>query len=331
MSMARHVSANVGRAALALIAVFATSTCRMGEYGQDAVRLPIAVVRHDVGELAHNATRIRIRGVVTYCDDELKLLFVQDWSGAIRVNWQGRDQPKYQDSVEVEGTMSGVSAEPVLVASGLNQIGNGAAAPPLAAPMDQLSSGKFDAQWVEVKGVVHSSLIERSGRLALEVVSGNQRFRVRVLTYPGIDVLSLVDSVIRVRGVLQTSTDLDGRALLMQLWVPNFLNIAIEDKARDAALLPITPLVRTAQHNGSLERRLHFRGLVKLSADAHELLINDGTATLPLTMSSFSGTDVSGTLDIVGFPKTDRTGAKIEDAVLLRYAAPATRDEGRGP
>jgi len=167
-----------------LMALLAASTCRMNKYGHDTADLPIATALRDVGELARNGIRIRIRGVVTYSDAELKLLFVQDASGAIRVNWERRDQPSYHDYVEVEGTLSGNSAEPVLVASSLKELGNGPADAPLPASIDTLSPGKLDAHRVELKGVVHSSLIERSGRLALAVVCGNRSFRVRVLNYP---------------------------------------------------------------------------------------------------------------------------------------------------
>src|SRR5262249_38609664 len=114
---------------------------------------------------------VHFRGVVTYCDREAELLFIQDSTAGIFVNPAGMRvegpegaepgaspfsiQPG--DWVDVEGRSGLVAYAPEIVQATVKVLGSAPMPLPRVVDLEHLTSGKEDSQWVEVQGIVCSA------------------------------------------------------------------------------------------------------------------------------------------------------------------------------
>jgi PAS domain S-box-containing protein len=201
---------------------------------------------------------VHFQGVVTYCDREAEIFFIQDSTAGIFVNPEGmrvegaeRDgaasansrsiQPG--DLVDVEGKIEQVDYAPEIVQPTVKVLGFAPMPVPRLADLEHLTSGKEDSQWVEVQGIVCSAIEQpaniysaqpweervrpdpnlvtgSSKRLSLEIVMGGRRMKVHLLHFQPSDISRLVDAKIRVHGVLGTIFTQQGQMIGHQIFVP---------------------------------------------------------------------------------------------------------------
>src|SRR5262249_14405874 len=101
---------------------------------------------------------VRLKGVVTFCDEGLNTRFVQDGTAGIYFSGLKTNMPALSagQTVEIEGRTSPGAYAPIIVPDAINVTGSGNL--PEANPVtgQQLLSGQEDSQLVQVRGIVRS-------------------------------------------------------------------------------------------------------------------------------------------------------------------------------
>src|SRR5262249_27115488 len=93
------------------------------------------------------------RGVVTYCDREAELFFIQDSTAGIFVNpagmrVEGPEPIQPGDWVDVEGISAWVDYAPEIVQATVRVLGSAQMPPSRIVDLEHWTSGKEDSQWV---------------------------------------------------------------------------------------------------------------------------------------------------------------------------------------
>jgi hypothetical protein len=144
-------------------------------------------------EWASRKLPVALRGVVTFYAPDFGYAFVQDASAGIFLNMEGpAPQARPGDMVEVEGVTGPGEFAPVVDNARIRVTGR---APLPVAPrfsVEDLLTGAEDAQWVELRGVVHSAELrdvtstdgsKRVQVLLLRVASGRNHLQVWVQNF----------------------------------------------------------------------------------------------------------------------------------------------------
>src|SRR5262249_50692592 len=133
-----------------------------------------AAVRSLTVEQAQQKLRIRLRGVVTFCDARLFSRFIQDETAGIYLFDSGIPLDLAAGQlVEVEGTTGPGEYAPIAVPTQVRVVGQTPLPPAKVVNYEQLASGKEDSQFVEIAGTVRSvHLDEASQYQVVEVATG---------------------------------------------------------------------------------------------------------------------------------------------------------------
>jgi len=153
-------------------------------------------------ETAGKNLPVRLRGVVTFYDAPLFNLFIQDSSAGIFVLLPHDTKIKVvkgQD-IEVEGVTDKGDYAPIVKSSAIHILGKAPLPVPQRVSIDQLFTGLYDSQWVEVNGVVRSITI-LDGRHYLNLAMDGQRVMAYVENLSGPGSAKLINTTIHVGGV----------------------------------------------------------------------------------------------------------------------------------
>ena len=145
---------------------------------------------------------VHIRGVVTFYDAPLFNLFVQDNSAgifALVARDISTNIAKGQE-IEVDGVCDKGDYAPIIKASAIHILGEAPLPVPKHVPLDQLFTGLYDSQWIEVSGVVRSTTV-LDGRQYLNLAANGQRIMTYVENLSEADAAKLINTTIRLRGV----------------------------------------------------------------------------------------------------------------------------------
>lgn len=175
---------------------------------------PAAPLRHarDVLNLEPGQARrevpVALRGVITYFKPEgIPDLIVQDDTAGLFVNDPGRLLPltlQPGTEIEVDGVTALGNFSPRINLNAVRLLGNATLPQPQRVSLDDLHSGRFDTQYVEVDGVVRSAAIDgqlNPPRLILRVATPSAQLDAWVLRYGAEDPKGFVDARVRIRGV----------------------------------------------------------------------------------------------------------------------------------
>src|SRR5271163_2797827 len=177
----------------------------------------VEAVRTAAANPSNYGKPLRIEGVVTYCDPDWHLLFLQDATGGlfVKLAQEGTDLQAGQ-SVEVSGTLApgnrGIDDAHFRVL--------GPAPMPAAQQLPDstnLAQVKL-SQWVELHGTVRASSLE-DGRFTLTVVDGARRTRVRILTSKRVRPINYVGAEVAITGVSAAMVDEKANTTGIQVFV----------------------------------------------------------------------------------------------------------------
>ncbi len=161
-----------------------------------------AQVRELDPETAGKNLPVRIHGVVTFFDAPLLNLFVQDRSAGIFVLVPRKMNPDIArgQEIEVEGVSDQGDYAPIVKAAAIRILGETSLPLPQRVTIDQLFTGLYDSQWVEVVGVVRSTTV-LDGRQYLNLAANGQRLMAYVENLSKSDTAKLINTTVRLRGV----------------------------------------------------------------------------------------------------------------------------------
>jgi signal transduction histidine kinase/CheY-like chemotaxis protein len=273
------------------------------------------------------AVPVTLRGTVTYVNTTLQHAFLEDATGAVRVDDVGLDvRAGYGDAVEVTGTVSAGGSAPVVRSEHIRVLGVSATPPARKVTPSDLTSSDLLQRLVEVEGVVRASRLNNTGRLAMTMRADGQDVQVRIRDLGGIRSGAFLDSVVRVRGVVSGSIDAVGKIASLKLLVPSVREVTVVSAAPAASELVAQPIgaltrqdaIRTSVH------RVRVRGVV--SQDQRGLMLRDDTGTVLVRLGSAQTLSVGATHDVVGFLAYERGLPVLDESMETERERQATED-----
>ena len=260
----------------------------------DILKLP-----PEVAQANHPA---RIRGVVTSYVPSSQLCFVQDETAGIYVfpsPW-----PKdlaAGDVVEVEGVTGAGRFSPIVQWGRIKPAGEKGRVEPKRIAIEELNTGRYDCQYVELEGVVQS--LTRGGDVVnIEVFTGGSSALVLLFDNNN-STTNWVDARVRLRGVAGTFYD-DDRLMGFGLFVSDESQVEIIAPADNAFERPMRTTGKLAWFSpeGALDHRIRLRGVVALSWPGDSFFLHDGSGSIrvlaPDTKASPAAGDV---VEVAGF------------------------------
>ncbi len=264
---------------------------------------------------------VRVRGVVTYYDQKWQL-FVEDKTGGCYVyptDAQGQRRNyaiKAGDFVEVEGQSAPGDFTPSIRNAKFRVLGREALPHARELSVGDLSTGRVDAEWVEVRGIVHSAKYAE-GSLVLELVTGRNRTSAYVIT-GDTNGLKWIDTEVRVRGVCAVKLNARKQLVSAHLQVPGPEHLLVVEPAPDgrgaSAIQPISSLMAYTPHSAS-GHRVRVRGVVTLAPAPRVIYLKDETGGLCLRLQTEISVSPGDLIEATGFPLTGDYTPVLEESV----------------
>lgn len=302
----------------------------------------------------------RVQGVVTFHEPETGLTFVQDETAGIAIVAGTPSQlpanVRAGMRVEVAGAVAQGNFAPVLAGREgkppvVAVLGEAAMPAPLSVGIEELLGGANDGRWVELRGTVRflaprpfapeTDESRDDGaigtppaptlRLSLELGTTAGRFTVIIpWTSDRAPPVELLDSRVRVRGVLGSIVNRWRQWVGLLLYVPSLAEITVERlPTSDPFALPLRRADEIMGFSSETlgEDRVRVRGVVTLVQPGFRLFLRSDRGPLEVqTSQSLSGVMPGNQVDVVGYPTLGAKRALLQDGqfrLLARQAAPA--------
>jgi len=227
------------------------------------------------------------------------------------------------DWLQVNGVTGPGQFAPIVIANAAQKLGttNIPAAQPVT--YQQLITGALDAQWVEIKGVVHR-IFEPApgsevGRIIIAADGG--LLPVRCVMQPGGPIQ--VDSEVRVRAVCYYQFNQKRQVLSPVLQVPGDVPVLVEKPAPadpySAPLRSAVTLLRFSPDNlYAYAHRVHLRGVVTFAQAGSYVWIRDGNSGLRIQTQQRNKVQPGDIIDVLGFPTFGAYPPGLEDSVFRK-------------
>jgi signal transduction histidine kinase len=260
------------------------------------------------------------RATVTLVEPQ-RTIFLRDDTGASFIRW-GKNVPDLHAGqvIEVKGEtypglyLTGIVGHKVII------LEEGNAPVPRRVTYEQLASGQFHYDWVEVRGIVRS--ITPGEKFAgLKLALGNGALDVYPVTDEAPPDEHLVDATVRVAGIAAGYINDRRQLVAPHLRVRSLADLtALEPAPAEPFAIEATPaleLLRFAP-NGRAGHRVKVRGVVTDQEPGSAVYLRDGVQGLRVrttTGDTFEGGEV---VEALGFPTMGTLSAELEDAVFRR-------------
>jgi PAS domain S-box-containing protein len=304
--------------------------CSALSAAQANLRLPIltdvASVRMLTDSQAQQGYPVRLRGLITYYDPDLPVLYIQNVTGGIRVEL-GKQDPalKAGQWVEVQGISAIGSFLPViskatvrdLKANGLPSIHKNS--------ISNLDARRDDSQWMQFEGIVQNAYQE-GFYTVLEVYEQKHKIQIRIRSFSQTSESNLIDAKIQVRGVLAVITDSAHLPIGLDLWVPKENKISVLDSPpANSNQLPFTAIsaLENSWKSGPPQHRIRIQGKVMPTQKENALLVQDKSGMIEARTLFTRPIAPGDEVDLIGFADLSATIPRIINASFLRIKASA--------
>jgi two-component system cell cycle sensor histidine kinase/response regulator CckA len=299
----------------------------------DARELPALTrteqIRHLSLEQISRGAPVRFEGIVTYSDPDngfVPFLVVQDATGGVGVVPRSNQIfPEAGQRVIVEGTAEAGKRLPFVNRAILENLGPAPMPTPSVRTISELFSGDYDNIRVEVRGTIRS-VVERNGRLELDVASGSQRASVLIRQFSSADTnrLQLLDAEVRVTGTCVMEVDAQKKIADALIFLPRLNGVTIEKPGQDNVFgLPISAIASITNLTVPPAHRLRVQGTIAEKGANGSFGVRDATGTIQIRTELALDARVGDQFDAAGY----LTG--LPAAPLLDYSV--ARLLGRPP
>ena len=271
-------------------------------------------------ETAAKRLPVDVTGTVTFFDPSWSLLFLQDATGGVYVDiHNGTPDVEVGDLVRVRGFSGPGDYAPIITGPTLMRIGRSSMPKPMSLSWQTLVSGRDDAGWVEVAGVVHSVSQLRSQGWFKLVVAGNS-YTVQLSHSERNDAQpeNLLDAQVRIRGVCGAVFNEKRQLTGLKFFVPSLRDIEVAEPAPpDSALQtrPIVSLLRFDPLNISIHRT-KVRGTATFVDDDRGFYLQDSTAGIYVVPDGNQQITVGQSVEVTGFAVASPDGPYLADAAI---------------
>ena len=270
---------------------------------------------------------VTARGIVTTPSGWKTSFFLQDATGSISVDRLDSAEVRSGDEVQVTGRLHAGLFAPLLVSDRVEVIRRGVALPAAQSPpYAELASGRFDSVLVAVAGVVQTATLETVwGRqvLRLRVRVGEGTILVHLVDYAGISVESLVDSLIRVRGVCGTVFNDRRQIIGVRLFVPNASQIRVEVPAANRARVELSQISQVQQYSqaGDTQHRIRVIGTLTYQSQDHGLYLEDSGGAIHVKTGTKEAFRLGDQIEAIGFLHSFGYSPGLENAQARRVGS----------
>lgn len=222
-----------------------------------------------------------------------------------------------RDLVEVQGSSDPGGFAPFVRAQQIRKVGRGELPEPQPVTFEQLIVSRFDAQWIEIKGIVRScvSVGTDTPRTALDLATGGEHLAIRVNRF--LSAASYVDSVVRIRGICYNKHNSLRQLVSPVVNIPPGIDIIIEQPPpRDPYGMPASSVGSLLQFapEGSYGHRVRVRGVVTHCRPGEWLWIREGNRGLRIQTRETIPAKPGHEVDVLGFPARGGYTPVLEDA-----------------
>jgi len=263
---------------------------------------------------------VELEGTVTYVDPVYDLLFVEDGTGAVRVEAHHLDATLQQGRrVRLRGAVAENAGTSFLADAEVSPLSGSGTTTPAHAPLEKLIAEGFQDRLVEIQGVVRAGSVERSRRLLLKMVSQGRPLEVRIVAHTNVYIRELVDATLRVSGVLSVVRDFRGKPAHVELWTQRFDSIKVLRQPQPPSEIPVWTAARliAAGDAGLPDGRIRMRGSLVTRVPEGSLWLHDQTGEIRLRPSAGSVLEGKGEAEIVGFASPESGAPSLVEAMPL--------------
>jgi signal transduction histidine kinase len=288
----------------------------------------VAEVRALSGAETSEHLPVKLRGVVTFFDEQLYSHFIQDDTAGIYVRFPTNVAPARLDPgqlVEITGTCNPGEYAPIVEIEQLQVVGSAPLPVPPVVSYEQLASGAEDSQFVEISGVVHSvRKLEDTAYNEIEIATGGGRLNVYAKDLPVQEPGELLDSTLRVRGVCSTKFNRKRQLFAIRLMVSRTEDLLVQVPAPANPYAvpahPIGSLLQFAPHE-SFGHRVKIEGTVIYDDPGKTLYLQDGNEGVEVQSKATGPLEIGDRVEAVGFASQGDYTPYLQDAIYQRIAA----------
>ena len=292
--------------------------------GAEQERLPvltnIATIKQLKGGEATRGYPVRLTGVVTF-QNGVRDVVIHDCNDGIFVARSNATSDLIQGQcVEVKGVTGFAGYAPRIEANEILVLGEGRLPPPRRLSFDWLSSGREDCQWVEVRGIVRSVTANSSSDHYLDISMEGNRLRVCLLNCAVPNCSRLIDSTVRIRGVLGSNRNSRRQIVAPLLWATG-TNLFVEEVPVEdpfaAPMRSVSSLLRFAPESAP-NHRVKVRGTVTHQNRGDAVFIRDGAQGLWLQSRDTAMLNPGHVVEAVGFEGMGKYSPVLQDVIYRR-------------
>lgn len=254
---------------------------------------------------------VHLRAVLTfydpYIDPRRGAIFVCDHSGCVFVSVPKKPILRVHpgDLVEIDGVTGPGDYASIVEASRIETVGHpGLPAHPRKVTMDDLSSGIYDTDWIQVQGRVRA-IHRQPGIVSLIVAANGGSFGAVTLPQPGVDDDRLVDSLIELTANTAPAFNQRRQMVAVHLFFPSMQQVRVIEPAPPDPFaqkpISLVDMFRFSPEPSTVHR-VHVQGTVTLNWPGRILCIQDRDSSLCIPVMQQDAAPVGSRVDVVGFP-----------------------------
>ncbi len=268
---------------------------------------------------------VRFRSVVTYVDPVWQLLFVQGKTGGIFIK-SYKIEPghfKIGDRVEVKGVTDPGGFAPNINNAKIQILGVGKLPPDPELPLSDILSGREDAQWVGITGILKAVKKDSNGELFLTINTGPEDIEAQIPPNlsEGKEGQNLIGSKVHVSGVCATITNSRGQFVDIKVFVPGWPCVTVLQKSVSDPFALQLQSISSLLHFSINQRHnhlVHVKGILNWQDPDDNLYIQDETGTAYVKTDQKKSLQIGDSVDVIGFEAAGEYNPIIEDARFRR-------------
>ncbi|HLP77112.1 MAG TPA: hypothetical protein VK327_09350, partial [Candidatus Paceibacterota bacterium] len=253
---------------------------------------------------------VQLSGVVTYFEKNNRFCIQDDISG-ITVQFPNLNRNlnlEIGELVDVEGWSDPGAYAPIVIASKVVSRGMVPLPEPRQVTIYQLNNDQEGSQWVELTGIVHAESFT-NGQITLILSDPTGRISVSVMATS--NAPSLLDSIVRVRGISGSTSNDRRQFLAAKILVPSLKFVQVEEPAvANPFDLPVRTILSLTQFRPrlTLERRVNVSGVVTFCQPGQWLYLQDATDGLQVFTTQTDGIRPGTRIKAAGYPASASYG-----------------------
>jgi PAS domain S-box-containing protein len=269
---------------------------------------------------ANRGYPVKVRGVITYYDEELGGAFLQDERSAIYISAPAQFPGLQTGSLAVvEGFTYPGGVSPMIFYPKIKNLGNALLPKALQTPIDRLTRGENDCLRIEIQGIVRH-VYGQDNFARLDIMSGGKRILLQIPKFQGKQLpVHLVGAQVRVRGICTSLLNDRGQLAGFGMLAPTIEDVVVEQPAvadnqtSPAKMIKEVPRVNPDEVAG---RQVRIEGNVLLQLLERSLYVQDASGTIYVQTRQATVVPLGTRISVIGFPNFVDGELILEDALF---------------